>query len=163
MTFRTSLRVLVCAGILAATGAPLLAQSDFTVAKSGPQTTTPPDSDVDFTITVTNNGPNAGAVTVSDPVPAGLTFVSVTQPAGFSCSGPGTGATSGTVTCNAAAMAPGSAIITVTFHIPPSTPSKTMFTNTVTVSSPADSDVTYTITVHNNGPSAVQKDRKSVV
>jgi len=136
MRVRYLLAVFVCA-LATAPHARAATSSDFSVSKSGPQTT-PPDNNAAFTITVTNNGPDAGAVTVSDPLPAGLSFVSVTPPAGFTCSDPGAGATSGTVTCNAVAMAPGSAIITVVFHVPGTTPSVTTFTNTVTISSPTD-------------------------
>jgi large repetitive protein len=135
------LRAFVLAILIAAAAVSLQAQADFTVAKSGPAIT-PPDNQVEFTITVTNNGPNAGPVTVTDPVPAGLTFVSVAPPAGFICTDPGAGATSGTVTCNAVTMAPGSAVIPITFYVPATTPSQTTLTNTVTVSSPIDVDGT---------------------
>ncbi len=49
-----------------------------------------------YTITVTNTGPSAsnGTITVTDVLPAGLTFVSANAPAGVSCSASGQ-----TVTC----------------------------------------------------------------
>src|SRR5262249_9004639 len=54
-------------------GAP---SADLAVTKSGPATVTPGGMAV-YTITVTNNGPSdADAVSVADPTPAGLTFVS---------------------------------------------------------------------------------------
>jgi large repetitive protein len=118
------------------------AQSDFTVTKSvGPSS--PPalaGNDMQFDVTVINNGPASGAVTLNDAVPAGMTFVSVSAPAGFSCTTPAVGASSGTVSCTAANMAVGSASFTIVFEIPSNTPSNTSFTNTATVSSPTDTD-----------------------
>jgi len=140
MKLRQLLRAVVCVSTLALCAQAFAAATDFSVSKSGPQTTLP-DNDAEFTITVTNNGPGTSSVTVSDPIPPGMSFTSVTAP-GFSCTDPGVGATSGTVICNAAAMAPGSAVITIKFHIPSSTPSTTTFTNTVTISSPDDTDGT---------------------
>ena len=84
--------------------------SDFSVSKTGPATATN-GTDVTFNVTVTNNGPDPGAVTMDDPVTGGWTFVSVSAPAGFLCTNPGLGATSGTVSCSNPSMAPGSAII----------------------------------------------------
>jgi uncharacterized repeat protein (TIGR01451 family) len=59
--------------------------ADLAVTKT-PSTTRPDvGSNVTYTITATNNGPDdATGVTVSDPMPAGLTFVSATPPAGTS-------------------------------------------------------------------------------
>jgi uncharacterized repeat protein (TIGR01451 family) len=54
----------------------LTSSSDLAVTKTGP-TSALRDADVTYTITVTNNGPVAAAnVQLSDPTPAGLTFVS---------------------------------------------------------------------------------------
>jgi uncharacterized repeat protein (TIGR01451 family) len=43
-------------------------------------------NNITWTIVVTNNGPDTGGVTISDPIPAGTTFVSVTTTQG-SCAG----------------------------------------------------------------------------
>ncbi len=61
-----------------------------------------------YTITVTNNGPtSAAAVTVTDTLPGGVTFVSATPSQG-TCSG------TSTVTCNLGSLAfPGSATVTI--------------------------------------------------
>jgi uncharacterized repeat protein (TIGR01451 family) len=130
----------VCAVLTIAPAA--LAQSDFTVTKSVDASSTPTlaGNNVQFDVTVINNGPNSGAVTLDDNVPAGMTFVSVTPPAGFSCTAPAVGATSGTVSCSNASMAPGSAPFAIVFQIPPNTPSNTSFTNTATVTSATDTN-----------------------
>jgi len=82
--------------------------------------------DVTFTITVTNGGPNvANSVTVTDTLPANMTFVSATPSQG-TCSG------TSTVTCSVGTMASGAtATITIIAH----TASVGPATNTATVSS----------------------------
>src|SRR5439155_5819877 len=55
------------------------ASADLSISKSGPATAVAGDSaGFDYTLTVTNNGPsdNAGGFTVTDVLPAGLTFQS---------------------------------------------------------------------------------------
>jgi uncharacterized repeat protein (TIGR01451 family) len=86
-----------------------------------------------YTITVTNAGPSpAASVSLSDPLPAGTTFVSLSSPAGWSCTTPAVGA-GGTVTCSNASLAVGSAVFTLTVAIAPSTTGT--ISNTATVSS----------------------------
>jgi uncharacterized repeat protein (TIGR01451 family) len=138
---------------------------------------------------VLNNGPSDAAnVTITDPLPAGTTFVSI-SPTAVTCSTPAVGAT-GTVTCTAGSpLAPGtSAGFLVTVHISASLPNGTTLTNTATASTTTSDpdlsnnsstdtitvvtiadlaitkvdtphpvitgyDLTYTLTVTNNGPS----------
>ncbi len=59
------------------------AGANVTIAKTG-STGTPNDGSImTFTLSVANNGPNsAGAVTVTDPMPTGLAYVSYGSPAG---------------------------------------------------------------------------------
>src|SRR5439155_17829678 len=58
-------------------------QADLSVSKTG-AASIPTDSDLTYTITLTNNGPSdAQTVSLSDPLPAGTTFVSETHPGGF--------------------------------------------------------------------------------
>ncbi|MDP9193352.1 MAG: DUF11 domain-containing protein [Acidobacteriota bacterium] len=71
-------------------------------------------SSIAYTITLTNNGPDAAAnVVVTDTLPAELLFQSISVPSGFNCTTPAVGAT-GTITCTAASMASGT---TVTFTL----------------------------------------------
>src|SRR5262245_51856541 len=138
MNARTLLRFFVCSLVVCAVAPLLSAQvSDFTVLKSGPATAAP-DTDVTFSITVTNNGPNAGSVTMTDAIAGGWSFVSVSPTGGFACSSPAVGATSGNVSCTNASMAVGSAVITLVLHMNPLAPPETTFTNTATVASATD-------------------------
>jgi uncharacterized repeat protein (TIGR01451 family) len=138
MKLRPILLAVVCIFLVAAAYGQ---ESDLSVTKTGPSTADA-NTNVTFTITVTNIGPDdAGTVTMNDPVAGGWSFFSVNAAGapGFSCTDPGAGATSGTVSCTAAAMtANTSAIFTITFHIPPATPPGTFFTNVATASTATD-------------------------
>ena len=103
--------------------------ADVAIVKSVTPTTTPPGKNVTYTMVVTNNGPStAKAVQVSDPLPPGITFVSVTPAA---CGLAGT-----TVKCALGDLAKGQSVtITLVAGIPLSLANKTK-TNTATVSSP---------------------------
>jgi uncharacterized repeat protein (TIGR01451 family) len=165
--------------------------ADLLVSKNSPATATA-GSDVSFDVSVVNIGPdNADTVTLTDNIPAGMTFVSETHPAAFSCSTPAVGS-GGTITCTAAVLvANDTANFSFVLEIPPGTPANTSFTNTASVSTttfdpndennnassttstpgtsadvgvsksgppsvPANSDVTYSITVSNFGPNPAQ-------
>jgi uncharacterized repeat protein (TIGR01451 family) len=82
--------------------------ADLSVTKTrspvGPVTV---GTNVTYTVTVINNGPNyAGNVTLTDAVPAGTGFVSLTFPAGWTCTSPAVGS-AGTITCNETSLAVG--------------------------------------------------------
>jgi uncharacterized repeat protein (TIGR01451 family) len=165
--------------------------ADMFVVKSGPNSAAP-GANITYAITVGNAGPDTATVAgFTDTLPAGTTFVSVSQltgPAFSPCSDPGVG-NSGTVTCTAATLASGaSADFNLVVKIDPSTPGGTLIINTATTTSttpddnsendssvagtsvsggnqadvsivktgpnsaPANSDVSYTITVTNGGP-----------
>lgn len=96
--------------------APLSA--DLSMTKTTNATTAPAGSTISYTLTLTNAGPNAAAnVVVTDVLPASLLFVSITTPAGFSCTTPAVGA-NGTITCNAATLANGAtATFTLTVRV----------------------------------------------
>ena len=81
--------------------------SDLALTKSTLSTAAAQGSTITYTISTTNNGPDAAAaVTVTDVLPASLLFQSITVPAGWSCTTPAVGA-NGTITCSAATLANG--------------------------------------------------------
>jgi uncharacterized repeat protein (TIGR01451 family) len=92
---------------------------------------------VTYTIQVRNDGPAAADnFQWTDPLPAGMTFVSLQQNSGpaFTCSLPAVGS-GGTITCTRASFAAGEvATFTLVGHIPSETEG-TFFTNVATVSS----------------------------
>ena len=101
-------------------------QADLALTKTVNVASPAVGSNVVFTITVTNNGPNqADSVQVSDQLPAGFTFVSATASVGSYASG------TGIWTIGALAF-PGSATLQITATVNASGP----YTNTATVSSP---------------------------
>lgn len=109
--------------------------ADLSVTKTGPATVER-GANATFTIVVTNNGPSAAtSVTLTDVVPTGTTFVSLSQTNGtaFSCTTPAVGA-GGTVTCSAASLAStSSATFTLTVNVGAGAPSP--ITNTASASS----------------------------
>src|SRR6266542_4935054 len=88
--------------------------ADLAITKTAsPSAGTANGSQLTYTLTVTNGGPDTATdVSVNDPLPAGTTFVSVTPSQG-SCSAPAPG-NNGTVNCSLGLVAaPGSATITL--------------------------------------------------
>ncbi|MBE7551152.1 MAG: DUF11 domain-containing protein [Anaerolineales bacterium] len=152
--------------------------ADLSVAKMDSTDPVTAGTSLTYTLIVTNNGPSpATGVGVTDPLPAGVTFVSASP----GCSG------SSTVTCSLGGIA-GSATKTVSIHVTVNPSTIGVITNTVSVtgsefdsntlnnsatitttvnrkvnlsitksSSPnlvaAGSSLTYTLTVSNSGPS----------
>jgi len=96
--------------LLSCVSATAFAQSaDLGIGKTAPATATV-GSNVTYTVTIQNNGPDAAANAVmTDNLPTGATFVSDTQSSGpaFVCTDPSVGADAGTVTCTLASMLPG--------------------------------------------------------
>ena len=78
---------------------------DLAIADAGPATIAAGGS-ASYAWTVTNHGPSDGTgVSVTDVLPTGETFESITTPAGWSCTSPAVGA-NGSVTCSHAAGYP---------------------------------------------------------
>src|SRR3954447_3947702 len=114
-------------------------ESDFGVTKTGPDTAAA-DTTITYTISVTNQGPDSGDVALSDPLPSGTTFVSLSRTSGptGTCSTPAVGA-GGTVSCSWSAFAGGAtAIYSLSVHIAPATAPGTFITNVANVSSATD-------------------------
>jgi uncharacterized repeat protein (TIGR01451 family) len=85
--------------------------ADLGITKTTASTSAAPGASVTYTITLTNNGPDAAAnVVVTDVLPAQLLFQSITTPAGFNCTTPAVGA-NGTITCTAVTMTSGTTAV----------------------------------------------------
>jgi uncharacterized repeat protein (TIGR01451 family) len=162
--------------------------ADLVVAKVDTPDPVNAGTGLTYTITVTNNGPDAATnASWSDTLPTGTTFVSLPAVTGWSCTTPAVGA-GGTVSCSNSSFAVGSAVFTLTVAVDPAVAAGTVLSNTATVTSatgegnPGDesgtatttvaasadlsvsksdspdpvnagTNLTYTITVSNNGPS----------
>jgi uncharacterized repeat protein (TIGR01451 family) len=107
------------------------ANADLSVTKSGP-TFTASTTNAIYTVTATNSGPsNASNVTLTETVPANMTFVSVNQTSGpvFNCTG------TGPIVCTIATLNAGtSATFQFTFFVT-NAPQGTQTSNTATISS----------------------------
>lgn len=104
-----------------------------TVATPGPYVA---GQDVQYTLTIANAGPQAAVnVSLSDTLPAGTTFVSLTAPAGWAATTPAVGAT-GTVTATRASFASGgSDSFTLTVRVDTAVVAGTTISNSATATS----------------------------
>ena len=139
--------------------------ADIGVTKTGTPDQVNPGSDVTYEITVTNNSTDpAENVVLSDPLPATLTFVSLSAPAGWACMTPAVGA-GGTVTCTNPSLSFTSGdVFTLVVNVPTDAPQGTFFSNTATVSTttqdPNDennSSTASTLVIGNSADVAVTK------
>ena len=113
------------------------ATADLSVSLLAPSPVTA-GTNLTYNILVSNSGPSAAAsVSLSTMVPAGTTFVSLSSPAGWSCSTPAVGA-GGPVSCSIATLLPpGNMLIHLTVAVGSGVPpGPASITNTVTVTSP---------------------------
>ncbi|HVR40861.1 MAG TPA: IPTL-CTERM sorting domain-containing protein [Thermoanaerobaculia bacterium] len=86
--------------------------ADLSVTKTGPANAST-GTIISYTITVTNGGPNAAInVSLSDTLPAGTTFASLSSPGGWSCTTPAPNGT-GTVNCTILSLAAGASVFTL--------------------------------------------------
>ena len=112
--------------------------ADLSITKTAPPTATAGGPTFDYTIVWTNNGPDTATnVTMNDPLPTGIEFVSINQNSGptASCTTP-TAGTGGTILCIITPLASGTSLnFTVTVQANASVPNGTISTNTATVSS----------------------------
>ncbi|HEX8618353.1 MAG TPA: DUF11 domain-containing protein, partial [Thermoanaerobaculia bacterium] len=127
---------LALALFVAALAAPraLSQEADLLATKTGPAEAAA-GADVSYDVTVTNLGPDeAATISIDDVIPAGMTFVSLTQTGGptASCSTPAPGS-DGAINCTLATLAAGQTVeLTLVFNIDETTPPETTFTNIVT-------------------------------
>lgn len=134
------IRVAAAALILTAMAAgPAVAgvpEADLAITKVGAPKPVPAATNLTYTIVVQNNGPStATSVSVSDLLPAPLTFVSLTGPLGWTLTTPAVGS-GGTVTATIATLtvAAGAQTFTLVTHVDAGTAPATIITNTATVS-----------------------------
>ncbi len=134
------LRIAAVAGILTVLLAgPVAAgnSADLVVGKLDSPDPVMAGSNVTYTITVQNLGPNdATGVTMSDPLPAQMTFVSLTSPGGWTLTAPAVG-TNGTVsaTLPTLTVAAGVQSFTLVVTVDAATPGGTVITNVASVTS----------------------------
>jgi uncharacterized repeat protein (TIGR01451 family) len=117
--------------------------ADLGVAKTVDSDQALANTNVTFTIQVTNFGPDAAStVALNDTLPGDMTFVSEQQTSGptWTCSAPSPSpAQGGTVQCTVATLpASSSSVFRITGHIPSGEPSGTVYENTASVTSPND-------------------------
>jgi uncharacterized repeat protein (TIGR01451 family) len=111
-------------------------KADVSVAKTGPSDPVA-GANASYSISASNDGPSvARNVTVSDTIPAGTSFQSLTAPAGWSCAAPSVGTAGPTpISCTRADLAPGvSAVFTLVLRLSPSATEGSQLCNTATVS-----------------------------
>jgi uncharacterized repeat protein (TIGR01451 family) len=110
-------------------------QADLSVTNVASPNPVNAGSNITYTQVVTNGGPASAAnITLTDALPSNTTFVSLTGPAGWVCSGV-------TFTCtNATLAASGTATFTFVVKVNATTASGTTITDTVSVASASTSD-----------------------
>ncbi len=138
-------------GARADVGAFELQMADLSVAKTGGPDPVPAGAKLTWAVTVTNAGTAAAeTVQLSDALQASTTFVSLSAPAGWSCSTPAVGS-NGTVSCSIASFPAGSAAFRIVTTVDRATAAGTVLSNTATVTSatadPNSTDTTTTATV----------------
>lgn len=109
--------------------------ADLSVTKTDAPDPVIAGTNLAYTVTVANVGPDAAATASwSDTLPAGTTFVSLTAPGGWSCSTPAVGA-GGAVSCSIASLPVGSAVFTLTVQVDVAFGAGVLASNTATVTS----------------------------
>jgi uncharacterized repeat protein (TIGR01451 family) len=110
--------------------------ADLSVTTTAPALTVPAGSIIRFPITLTNGGPNpASNVTLTNTLPAGVSFVSLTPPPGWTCTTPAVGS-GGSITCTKPSVSSGEKIVILpVVGVSCSQGDDTTLTNSVAVSS----------------------------
>lgn len=112
-----------------------IAAADLSVTKVDSPDPVNTGSNLTYTITVTNNGPDAATnASWTDTLPAGTTFAGIDDVSGWSCSAPEAG-DSGTVSCSNPSFAVGSSVFSLTVAVAPTVPAGSILSNTATVTS----------------------------
>ena len=107
----------------------------LSVTNSGVPDPVQPGGTISYTLTMTNAGPNIALDTrLTDPLPAGSTFLAITVPNGWTCRTPAVGA-NGTVSCTTACFQPGTVPFTIQVKADTCLSNGTVLTNTASPSS----------------------------
>jgi uncharacterized repeat protein (TIGR01451 family) len=118
------------------------ATADLSVSKVDSPDPVVAGSNITYTISVTNAGPDATSnVSLPDPTPPGTTFVSVTPGAGWTCPPLPVNGT-GTQTCTDPSVPVGTSTITLVLNVAAVTPNGSVITNTASVTSSDDAVTT---------------------
>ena len=133
-------------------------QADFITTNAASPTSVAAGGNITYTQSVTNNGPSAATTpTFTQTTPPNTTLVSITPPAGWSCSGVSPGGT-GTITCTATTLALNApANFSLVLQVNSSTANGTTISDTVTASASnavpnqTTNSATATAVVANNG------------
>lgn len=129
-----------------------LVSADLRLTKSASPNPVVAGTNLTYTLNLTNDGPDTATnAMVSDTLPANTTFVSVTTPAGWSCTFPAVGS-GGTVKCTKATVADNeTAAFTIVVKVDPATPNASTISNTATATTDAfDPPANSTATVSTN-------------
>jgi uncharacterized repeat protein (TIGR01451 family) len=115
----------------------LASVADLSVSDSVSSNEVTAGSNIIYTQTVANNGPSdATNATFTEAIPAGIGFVSISAPTGWSCSSLLPGTTNATITCTDPDFTVGSpAPFSLVVNVPPGTAGGKTIPNTVSVSS----------------------------
>ncbi|MBN2472455.1 MAG: DUF11 domain-containing protein, partial [Anaerolineae bacterium] len=117
--------------------------TDLAVTKSDSPDPVTPGGTITYTMDVSNIGSAAGTnATLNDDLPAGTTFVSLAEPAGWSCATPAVGS-GGAVSCTAASVAVGGPYtFTLVVTVPVGYDGPNPIPNTVIIGAANDSNPT---------------------
>ncbi|MFN8344418.1 MAG: T9SS type A sorting domain-containing protein [Spirosomataceae bacterium] len=129
--------------------------ADLSITKTDSPDPVTAGTNLTYTITVTNNGPDVAANTSwNDVLPTGTTFVSLSSPGGWTATTPAVGS-GGTITVSNPGFAAGSAVFTLVVAVDPAVADQSVLSNTATVTSstsdpvPGNNSATATTTVSN--------------
>jgi uncharacterized repeat protein (TIGR01451 family) len=132
--------VLVAVGVAALTipAAPAAAAdpADLSVTKTDTPDPVLAGTNITYTITVSNAGPDPGVdTTLSDTTPANTTFVSLSSPAGWTCATPAVGGT-GSISCTNPSVPMGASdVFTLVVNVNAATAGGTVISNTASATS----------------------------
>jgi uncharacterized repeat protein (TIGR01451 family) len=123
--------------VLALTATASAQDADLTVVKSTDSSIVVAGAEVSYDLSVSNfsGTPSTPTNTLTDVIPAGMTFVSETHPDGWSCTTPATGS-GGSIICtfDGAIQDESSVVFNFVLKVPASATNGDFFTNTVTIS-----------------------------